>query len=195
MKYISQFLLFWRRFLIGDDWALAAAVLWGLALVQSFSYYLINAYIMLPLVVVIAVAWSVLKQLAARPIILYPILPLILFVDLLPTAVFRLHSQTASVATLVIPVLLCAAIGAVVSLALYPLYKVRPFTATIAAIAGSLVLMRYVQPHLLYWSQTVISPHNGLLAAAALGSLFIVFTVYYVLHVQSHKLRGRALRS
>lgn len=49
MRYVSSFLQFWRKFLIGDDWRVAASVAACLAMVCVLAAMHINAWLILPL--------------------------------------------------------------------------------------------------------------------------------------------------
>ena len=53
MRYIVNFLDFWRDFIIGDDWTIAAAVVAGLGLTGFLAHTeQVNAWWLLPLLVV-----------------------------------------------------------------------------------------------------------------------------------------------
>jgi len=65
MKYIGRFLVFWYHFIVGDDWRIAVAVVFGLSLVGYFVHVVhIQAWWLLPALVVTMLSFSLLQ--AAR---------------------------------------------------------------------------------------------------------------------------------
>jgi hypothetical protein len=58
VKYIRSFVKFWWDFIVGDDWRLAASVVAGLALTYFLAHRDITAWYVMPLVVAVALAWS-----------------------------------------------------------------------------------------------------------------------------------------
>jgi hypothetical protein len=53
MKYIRRFLSFWYRFIVGDDWKIAAGVVVGLSLVALLVHGShINSWWLLPVIMV-----------------------------------------------------------------------------------------------------------------------------------------------
>ena len=59
MKQLKSFGAFWYDFVIGDDWRAAALVAAGLALTALLVLVaLVNAWWLLPLVALAALAWS-----------------------------------------------------------------------------------------------------------------------------------------
>jgi hypothetical protein len=49
MKYLKSFVAFWRDFLIGDDWTIAAGVVTTLAVTAVFVHAAIVPWLWLPL--------------------------------------------------------------------------------------------------------------------------------------------------
>ena len=67
MKRLKSFGAFWYDFIVGDDWHVAALVVAGLALTAVLAHAArVNAWWLLPLVVVAALAWSLHRATAAR---------------------------------------------------------------------------------------------------------------------------------
>jgi len=59
MRQLKSFGAFWYDFVIGDDWRVAAMVVAGLALAAVLAHVArVNAWWVLPVVVVGALAWS-----------------------------------------------------------------------------------------------------------------------------------------
>jgi hypothetical protein len=59
MKRLKAFGAFWYDFVIGDDWQVAALVVFGLALTAVLTHAAkVNAWWLLPLVAFAALAWS-----------------------------------------------------------------------------------------------------------------------------------------
>jgi hypothetical protein len=67
MKQIKAFGAFWYDFVIGDDWHVAALVVAGLALTAVLVHVAhVNAWWLLPLIAVAALAWSLHRATALR---------------------------------------------------------------------------------------------------------------------------------
>jgi hypothetical protein len=67
MKQIKAFGTFWYDFVVGDDWHVAALVVAGLALTAVLVHVAhVNAWWLLPLIVVAALAWSLHRATALR---------------------------------------------------------------------------------------------------------------------------------
>jgi hypothetical protein len=67
MKRLKSFGAFWYDFIVGDDWHVAALVVAGLALTAVLAHAArVNAWWLLPLVVVAALAWSLHRAAAVR---------------------------------------------------------------------------------------------------------------------------------
>jgi hypothetical protein len=67
MKYLKSFGAFWYDFVVGDDWHVAALVAVGLALTAVLAHVAhVNAWWLLPLVAVAALAWSLHRVTASR---------------------------------------------------------------------------------------------------------------------------------
>lgn len=59
MKHVKAFGAFWYDFIVGDDWQVAALVVAGLALTAILAHAgAVNAWWLLPLFAVVALAWS-----------------------------------------------------------------------------------------------------------------------------------------
>src|ERR1700733_1895356 len=52
MSKIKSFLYFWYRFIVGDDWRIAAGVVIALSIMAALSLAGINAWLLFPLIVV-----------------------------------------------------------------------------------------------------------------------------------------------
>ena len=67
MNRIKAFGAFWYDFVIGDDWHVAALVVAGLALTAVLTHVVgVNAWWLLPLVVVAALGWSLHRATRSR---------------------------------------------------------------------------------------------------------------------------------
>ena len=67
MNRIKAFGAFWYDFVIGDDWHVAALVVAGLALTAILVHAAkVNAWWLLPVVVVAALVWSLHKATSSR---------------------------------------------------------------------------------------------------------------------------------
>ena len=67
MNRIKAFGAFWYDFVIGDDWRLALMVVAGLALTAILVHVAhVNAWWLLPLVVVAALGWSLHRATSAK---------------------------------------------------------------------------------------------------------------------------------
>jgi hypothetical protein len=59
MKHLKAFGAFWYDFIVGDDWLVAALVVIGLAATALLAHAAkVNAWWLLPVVAVAALAWS-----------------------------------------------------------------------------------------------------------------------------------------
>jgi len=67
LSWLAGFAKFWYRFIVGDDWTLAAAVIVALAVTDLLLRNGISAWWLVPLVVVGAVGVSLLRTSPARP--------------------------------------------------------------------------------------------------------------------------------
>ena len=67
MKQLKAFGAFWYDFIVGDDWRVAALVVAGLALTAILTHVAkVNAWWLLPVVAIAALAWSLHRATAAR---------------------------------------------------------------------------------------------------------------------------------
>jgi hypothetical protein len=67
MKQLKSFGAFWYDFIIGDDWHVAALVAAGLALTALLVHVAhVNAWWLLPLVALAALAWSLHRATSVR---------------------------------------------------------------------------------------------------------------------------------
>jgi hypothetical protein len=67
MKWLKNFGLFWYDFIIGDDWQVAVLVVAGLAVTALLVHAArVNAWWLLPVLVLAALAWTLHRATAAR---------------------------------------------------------------------------------------------------------------------------------
>jgi hypothetical protein len=67
MKRLSSFGAFWYDFIIGDDWHVAALIVAGLALTVILAHAAaVNAWYVLPVTALAALAWSLHRATAAK---------------------------------------------------------------------------------------------------------------------------------
>jgi hypothetical protein len=67
MKQLKAFGAFWYDFIVGDDWHVAVMVAAGLALTAVLAHLArVNAWWLLPVVALAALAWSLHRATAAR---------------------------------------------------------------------------------------------------------------------------------
>jgi F0F1-type ATP synthase assembly protein I len=59
MRYVKQFVLFCWDFVVGDDWRMAAGVIVGVGLCYLLAHHGMNAWWMLPALIVVGLALSV----------------------------------------------------------------------------------------------------------------------------------------
>jgi hypothetical protein len=59
MKYVRSFGRFWWDFIVGDDWRVAAGVAVGLGLTSLLTHEDVNAWWLLPVVIVVVLGESV----------------------------------------------------------------------------------------------------------------------------------------
>jgi hypothetical protein len=66
MSRLKAFGAFWYDFIVGDDWHVAALVVAGLAVTAVLAHVAhVNAWWLLPVIVVAALAWSLHRATAA----------------------------------------------------------------------------------------------------------------------------------
>jgi hypothetical protein len=58
MKYVRSFGRFWWNFIVGDDWGVAAGVAVGLGLTSLLTHEGVNAWWLLPVVIVLVLGES-----------------------------------------------------------------------------------------------------------------------------------------
>jgi hypothetical protein len=58
MKYVRSFGRFWWDFIVGDDWRVAAGVAVGLGLTSLLTHKDVNAWWLLPVVIVVVLGES-----------------------------------------------------------------------------------------------------------------------------------------
>ena len=63
MTYVKRFLGFWYDFIVGDDWAIAAGVVAGLALTGLLAQRGVDAWWLMPLAVTLLLAVSLWREL------------------------------------------------------------------------------------------------------------------------------------
>jgi hypothetical protein len=67
MKRLKAFGAFWYDFIVGDDWHVAVLVVIGLAVTAVLAHVAkVNAWWLLPIVVVAALVWSLHRATTAR---------------------------------------------------------------------------------------------------------------------------------
>ncbi|MGH3282479.1 MAG: hypothetical protein ACRDNW_25555 [Trebonia sp.] len=67
MKRITAFGAFWYDFIVGDDWHVAALIVAGLVLVEVLTHAAnVNAWWLLPVVALAALAWSLHRATSLR---------------------------------------------------------------------------------------------------------------------------------
>ena len=62
MRYLRAFGRFWWSFVVGDDWLVAAAVAVALGVTALLAHHGVNAWWLLPLAVVVALADSLRRE-------------------------------------------------------------------------------------------------------------------------------------
>jgi len=67
MYYLKKFGLFWYKFLIGDDWVGAAVILPGMIGTYGLLKANIDAYWLLPLIVMFSLSLSLFRQARSGP--------------------------------------------------------------------------------------------------------------------------------
>jgi hypothetical protein len=68
LRALKSFGAFWYDFVIGDDWQVAALVVFALALTAVLTHVAgLNAWWLLPLVAFAALAWSLRRATAGKP--------------------------------------------------------------------------------------------------------------------------------
>jgi hypothetical protein len=68
MRHVKSFVAFWYDFIIGDDWRAAVMVVAGLLLAAIFTHAArVNAWWVLPVFVLAALAWSLHRATARKP--------------------------------------------------------------------------------------------------------------------------------
>lgn len=62
MRYLRSFGRFWWSFVVGDDWLVAAAVAVALGVTALLAHHGVNAWWLLPVAVVVALADSLRRE-------------------------------------------------------------------------------------------------------------------------------------
>ncbi|HEV7526631.1 MAG TPA: hypothetical protein VGP92_16810 [Acidimicrobiia bacterium] len=66
MRWIVNFGRFWYDFIVGDDWTIAVGVVIAVAATAAVAHAGITAWPILPLVVVVGLAWSIARVARTR---------------------------------------------------------------------------------------------------------------------------------
>ena len=180
---LANFFLFWRNFILGDDWVTAAAIMWALLALYSFFIRGIQIPYLMVVAVTIALILSLwrslqghenLKGLTSRFVI--PLVPtqilwlLMISIAVIPYCLFFINNSLYgfSLAAVILPeVLACGLITALV-LVLSRLQTKYPATTSLLAGIATLVIIQGLynyevgvisrsSPYVGF----VVIPHNG----------------------------------
>jgi len=66
MNFVTNFAKFWYDFIIGDDWTIAAAVVAALVVLKLLTLANLNAWWLLPLVVIVFLYVSLMRAVTKK---------------------------------------------------------------------------------------------------------------------------------
>ncbi len=66
MNFVTNFAKFWYDFIIGDDWTIAAAVVVALVVLKLLTLANLNAWWLLPLVVIVFLYVSLMRAVTKK---------------------------------------------------------------------------------------------------------------------------------
>lgn len=66
MTFIKNFALFWYDFIVGDDWMIAVEVIAAVLASAWSTNHAVNAWWLLPLIVVVMLTFSLLREVRNR---------------------------------------------------------------------------------------------------------------------------------
>lgn len=200
-RYILAFYKFWYDFIIGDEWLLAASLMWSLLAAYSVNKNFFGDWYLLPILIALSLIYSLrraqinYRQPGNKEItIMHPSLVyvgswiLMALVVILPYDFFYIRGGTFNISDVILPTAFNAVAILLITLATVPLLKKRPMLSTLLAGAATLVLVKYNRVHLVFTTRHLVEKSSGLSwAIICIASLFLVVLVLYGTIVISKK--------
>lgn len=164
MQYVSAFFKFWQDFIIGEDWTIAATVVWGVALIFGLVGAFVNSWYLLPIIIAGSIGWSVWGVLASNlkstrvslmKMIISKLLRKTLWlpmavVIITPLVAYQLNSNVSvPMSIFLLSVTLNFFVVTMLALITSPLYRIRPLSVSlVSAFMSVWLLLDRVQPRL-----------------------------------------------
>lgn len=151
MKYIKEFLRFWRKFIVGDDSRIAVVVMWALIFAKSLTSNFIgtvNGWMVIPAIVVILLLVVVLSAVTERTrtlqkgviLVLAAVLPMII-VTSLPLLLFRYMNGTVDLRYTWLPVAFYIVVASILLVGSYKIFQRFPlFTIFVYGLLSILMV-------------------------------------------------------
>jgi len=202
MQYILGFFKFWRKFIIGDDWTIAATIMWGLLTCYSLFLRGVQAWYVMPLVVVIVLLVSIWRALSQSdktkkiiPKMKYKIYPvqllwfLMIMIAVVPYGLFFIDNSSFkfNLSSVVTPEVYAIGVCAVSGFVLAMLYKKYPALASLLTGAVTLYITQTLYRHdtkalsSAMFNTSTTTPSYGWLCLGIALVLFIVLNLLPVL--------------
>jgi hypothetical protein len=187
MKYVRSFLQFWRKFIVGDDSRIAVVIMWAILFIYSLSLNFINAWFVLPVVVVglmSALVYDASSRTKHQRIytrqqsMLAGSIPMLLIIAL-PPVLSRLINDTWGAEYVLVPVALAIVYAVVLTIIVKLSLQKFPVLATFLLGVASYIFMTFWQSHMNEFAQSSIrqQPVVVILVAAGILLFFVVYVV------------------
>lgn len=138
LRYVVGFLLFWKKFIVGDDLRVAATIMWTFLLMFAMAQVVLPIWYVAPVVVVCLIGWLI-RDTSPKPKhakissrlfwqIVFPLYSVIL----LPTLYFRIHNDDVTVTHFFIPMSMQLLVCGIYLIIAMPFFRKFPTVVTIA---------------------------------------------------------------
>jgi Ca2+/Na+ antiporter len=202
-QYFIGFYRFWYKFIIGDEWTLAAALMWSLLAVYSATKNYFGDWYLLPVLIAFLLIFSLKraavnhkqKEIKNNPspnsslnyLILWALMVLVVIV---PYDIFYIKGGVFNLSDVLLPTAINFGIIILIGLVTAPLLRHRSMLGTLLAGTATLALIKLNQQHIISITRklAVSSITLGWLVFAAC-TIFVIAAVYYeILALSKRKL-------
>lgn len=188
-KYVSGFFKFWYDFIIGDEWQVAAAILWAFLVTYSSSLVYIQAWYIVPIAVSVLLYQSVLNatpkgkdrlrlSVSDKKDATYLMWGLLFIVLILPELIFRVrtHSFHLAFQNTILPLVATLLALTVCGSMLARPFKKRPVFTIVSAALFCVVLLN-IRDKLTILSRSIVANSTGLAWFIVIGCLSLTLYV------------------
>lgn len=176
MKYVRGFFGFWRRFIVGDDSRIAVTVMWSLIMAKSLLANTMNAWLMMPMVVIVLLYVLIYEKIADHPflrrlstlniMLISCAIPFVV-TTALPVLLFRINNGAADLRYTWLPASFYLAVAALLLAVLYRFYKKLPMLTIFVFGAVAVLLITVWQDVVNVWLQSLVVIYPAVIPTAA----------------------------